>query len=236
MRDTQIAPAEIMGIAVAAAVSVGATIAGLARMDAPASVRRSASRAGSSVSGVVSEIPSLMDRARRQLQSVDMAPIREDATQRASHLRDDATVRATALRDDAAQRASHLIEQVGGKTTELVQALPPRDVVMQAVGERAAHLRDLATEAAHRGEATAQPAVSSALGAVREESVKAGRVAKSAGSDMLALTAWASIGAALVWFGVLSPAQRERVRSAIMRGVEEVTLMVQDFRGYDEDF
>lgn len=236
MRDSQIAPAEIMGIAVAAAVSVGATIAGLARMDAPAGVRRSASRAGSSVSGVVSELPTLMDRARRQLQAVDVAPLRDDATQRASSLRDDATVRATALREDAAQRASQLFEQVGGKTSELVQALPPRDVVLQAVGDRAAHLRDLASDAAHRGEATAQPAVSSALDTVREESVKAGRAAKSAGSDMLALSAWASLGAALVWFGVLTPEQRERVKSAIMRAVEEVNLLVQDFRGYDEAF
>lgn len=236
MRDSQLAPSEIMGIAVAAAVSVGATVAGLARMDAPAGVRRSASRASNSVSGIAAEIPSLMERVKQQLQSVDYAPVRAEAAQRAQDVREDGVQRAQQLREDGMHLAANLFEQASGKASELVHNLPPREAVMQTVGERATQLRDRASELAQRGEENAQPAVSTALDTVREESAKAGRAAKSAGSDMLALSLWATVGAVLVWFGILSAEQRERIKTGAMRAVEEVSLLIQDFRGYDEDY
>ena len=58
---------------------------------------------------------------------------------------------------------------------------------------------------------------------------------RSATQDSLAALAWLSIGAAVVYFGLLSDERREQVKSALCAAVEQARLLALDLQGYEPE-
>ena len=65
--------------------------------------------------------------------------------------------------------------------------------------------------------------------------VRAASSTKNATQEALAALAWLSIGAAIVYFGLLSDQRREQVKSALCAAVEQARLLALDLQGYEPE-
>lgn len=106
-----------------------------------------------------------------------------------------------------------------------------QESILPAAASAIETLVDQAAEARDR----AQPATASVVATGAETAEVVVSKTTSAARESLALLAWLSAAAALVYFVILNEERRERLRNFIVGVVDQTQLLVQDFQGYEED-
>lgn len=88
------------------------------------------------------------------------------------------------------------------------------------------------------GEVTSQASqkFSGASGSLEERSRNAAQVAAQGSRDTGAIVAWAAVGGGLIYYAFLDAVQREKLRAAGSRVLQEAREIYRDVQGYDDDF
>lgn len=80
----------------------------------------------------------------------------------------------------------------------------------------------------------AEPATMNFVSASREHASHAVEATTSAARETVATLFWLIAASTVVYVALLSPDRREKVKSALCQGWEQLLLLTRDFQGYDE--
>ncbi len=172
-------------------------------------------------------IPSIVDGAGR---------LRKNVTEQAR------TIDTDELRDSSkhlADDAAEWLRQAGATVSTAMQdsVLPAMKPVAKDVSERAGdvyeQVRDRTEDARKRnGRFPGAKVVASGRDSAQQAVQTSTNVAKDTVSSLL----WLSIASALIYLVLLSPERREQVKSAVFDAIEQIRLLIGDFKGYETEF
>lgn len=139
------------------------------------------------------------------------------------------------LADDAAEWLRHAGSTVS--TTMHDSVLPAVKPVAKDVSEKAGDIYEQARERAEdaRKRNDSFPGAK-AVASGRDSAQHAVQTSTNAAKDTLSSLIWLTIASALVYLVLLSPERREQVKSAAFDAIEQVRLLVGDFKGYETEF
>lgn len=137
--------------------------------------------------------------------------------------------------DEAAEQLRHAGETVSKRfQDDVLPAVTPfvKDATSYAE-DTLGRLKDRAGDARRsNGRVPGAKAVASG----KQSAQNALQTTSKAASDSFASVLWLAISGALVYFILLSPERREQVKSAVYDAVEQVRLLIGDFKGYETEF
>lgn len=137
--------------------------------------------------------------------------------------------------DEAAEHLRHAGESVS-KTIQQ-DVMPVVAPVVKDASERAGELieqvRERADEVRHRNDSFPG---SKAITSGKDSAQGAIQTTSRAATDSLAALLWLALSSALIYLVLLSPERRERVKSAAFDAIEQVRLLIGDFKGYETEF
>jgi hypothetical protein len=225
-REATFTAPEIVGIATAAAASLGGIIVALGRSQAAAARKQ------------VPPLANVPDTARHQFEHgrevarsaaaavADAYPgMRESAADFLARAAESAAPRASRVGDLAATGAQ------SARSTGTIVLERLQDVVVPTAVDALSSLRDQASDATSRVGAPTT-SVAARGGAIADAAVAK---STSAARESVALLFWLSAAMSLVYLVLLNEERREKVRSFVFGAYEQTRLLVQDFQGYEED-
>lgn len=172
-------------------------------------------------------IPSIVDRAEK---------VRKGVTEQAKNVdTDDLSDTSRQLADDAAE----WLRQAGSTVSETMQksVLPTVKPVAKDVSVRAGDVygqaRGRAAKARKRNDKFPG---AKAVAAGRDSAQHAVQTSTNAAKDTLSSLLWLTIASALVYLVLLSPERREQVKTAVFDAIEQIRLLIGDFKGYETEF
>lgn len=172
-------------------------------------------------------IPVVIDSATRARKSV--------AEQAKNTDTDELIEKSRHYADEAADQLRH----AGASVSKTFQkdVMPAVAPVVKDASERAGELfeqvRGRAEDARKRNDSfPGAKAVSSGKQSAQGALQSTGQAA----TDSIAALMWLAISSALIYMVMLSPERRERVKSAAFDAIEQVRLLIGDFKGYETEF
>lgn len=184
---------------------------------------------GKAFSGILQDsvIPVVVDSATR---------VRKNVSEQARNTDTDELIdRSRHYADEVAEHLRHAGEAVS-KTIQK-DVVPVVAPVMKDAGERASELleqvRDRADDVKHRNDSFPG---SKAVASGKDSAHSALQTSSKAATDSLAALMWIALSSALIYLVLLSPERRERVKSAAFDAVEQIRLLIGDFKGYETEF
>ena len=172
-------------------------------------------------------IPAVIEGATR---------VRNTVTEQAKNTDTDEIVeKSRHYADEAAEHLRHAGESVS--RTFHKDVMPAVSPVLKDASEMAGDLfenvRERADDMKHRNDGfPGAKAVSSG----KDSAHSALQTSSRAATDTLSALVWLVISSALVYLVLLSPERRERVKSAMFDVIEQVRLLIGDFKGYETEF
>ncbi|MCO5175516.1 MAG: hypothetical protein M9890_00830 [Thermomicrobiales bacterium] len=147
------------------------------------------------------------------------------------------TAKPTADRAASSLPSSDELRAAGTTVIEKFQ-----ETVVPAAADAIHQIRDRVEE--NRDRSPQAPALLAATGATAQRAVdrssqtmhRAVESSRNAAQETLAAAAWMTIAGTLLYFVLLSDEQREKVKSFVVGAFEQVQLLIQDFRGYEDEF
>ncbi|CAN5182042.1 hypothetical protein BH23CHL1_BH23CHL1_09200 [soil metagenome] len=172
-------------------------------------------------------IPTIVERAEK---------IRKNVSDQAKNIdTDELADTSRHLADDAAEWLRYAGSTVSATMHDSV--LPAVKPVAKDVSERAGdvyeQVRDRAEEARKRNDRFPGAKV---VASGRDSAQHAMHTSTSAAKDTLSSVLWLTIASALVYLVLLSPERREQVKTAAFDAIEEIRLLIGDFKGYETEF
>lgn len=174
-----------------------------------------------------SVLPAVIDGAARVRKSVQEQAKNTDT--------DEIIEKSRHYADEAAEHLRHAGESVSRTfQKDVVPAVAP---VMKDASEKASDLfdqvRERADDVRHRNDSLPG---AKALSSGKDSAQGAIHSTSKAATDSIAALMWLAISSALIYLVLLSPERRERVKSAAFDAVEQVRLLIGDFKGYETEF
>ena len=238
MERSNLGTAEVVGIATAAAAAIGGIVVALSRGGAdpePApmmnidrqaladtfssGVERSRDSAMSAIDSAVQNYPEMRDNVVNMIR------------------RFSETAKPTADRAVTSLPSTDELRSAGSTVIDKLQ-----ETVIPAAADALHQIRDRVDE--NRDRALQAPALLAATGATAQRAVdkssqtmhRAVETSRNAAQETMAAAAWMTIAGTLLYFVMLSDEQREKVKSFVVGAFEQVQLLIQDFRGYEDEF
>lgn len=221
-----------------------------ARDYAAVQVGRSADIARAYGSDAASMAESGVDRARSQgkalstqLQEVvfptiveTAEKIRKNVSEQAKNVdTDDLVDTSRQVADDAAEWLRQAGSTVSAKMHDSV--LPAVKPVAKDVSEKAGDIyeqvRERAEDARKRNDSFPG---AKAMASGRDSAQHAVHTSTNAAKDTVSSLVWLSIASTLIYLVLLSPERREQVKTAAFDAIEQVRLLIGDFKGYETEF
>lgn len=172
-------------------------------------------------------LPVVMDNATRVKKSV--------AEQAKNADTDEILEKSRHYADEAAEQLRHAGESVS-KTFQK-DVMPAVAPVVKDASERAGELFE---QVKSRAEDTRKRNDSfpgaKAVASGKQSAQGAMQTTGQAATDSLAALMWIVVSSALIYLVLLSPERRERVKSAAFDAIEQVRLLIGDFKGYETEF
>jgi hypothetical protein len=172
-------------------------------------------------------IPAVIDSATR---------VRDTVAEQAKNTDTDEIVeKSRHYADEAVEHLRHAGESVSRTfQKDVMPAVTPvlKDASDMA-GDLLENVRERADDMKHRNDRfPGAKAVSSG----KDSAHSALQTSSKAATDTLAALMWLALSSALVYLVLLSPERRERVKSATFDVIEQVRLLIGDFKGYETEF
>jgi hypothetical protein len=149
--------------------------------------------------------------------------------------KDEIVERSRQYADEAAEHLRHAGENVSRTFQKDVMPVvaPVIKDASEMAGELFENVRDRADDIKHRNDRfPGAKAVSSG----KESAHSALQSSSKAATDTLAALMWLLLSSVVVYLVLLSPERRERVKSATFDVIEQVRLLIGDFKGYETEF
>ncbi len=179
-------------------------------------------------------VHSVADQASAGLRSAShRAPAvnRERLSQEAKQIADQAATSAVEMWERARER-SHAISDAVPSREQLSAAAASIDRTARGAGEAVQERVALARDRAK----SIEPAVEARVAAAKEKSVEIADDAVETGRNMFALILWIGAAVAAIYFLLLNRERREQIWSVTKEVASEARDMVNDLRGYDQEF
>lgn len=172
-------------------------------------------------------IPTVVERAEK---------IRRNVSDQAKNIDTDNLVESSrSLADDAAEWLRYAGSTVSATMQDSV--LPAVKPVAKDVSERAGdvygQVRDRAEDARKRNDKFPG---AKAVASGKDSAQHAMQTSTNAAKDTMSSLLWLTIASALVYLVLLSPERREQVKTAAFDAVEQIRLLIGDFKGYETEF
>lgn len=148
---------------------------------------------------------------------------------------DELLERSRHLADDAAQQ----LRQAGASVSKTFQkdVLPAVTPVVKDATERA---EEFVEQLKHRAEDSKGRKGSlpgtKAVASGKESAQHAVQTTTKAASDSLSTLMWLLVSSAIIYLVMLSPERREKVKSAAYNAIDQIKLLIGDFKGYETEF
>ena len=155
-----------------------------------------------------------------------VTPVIKDLRKQASPLLGGATAAASSILGTAESRAR------GARLWAEKDALPEVRIAVADVTHKAAER----AKSAEVRVASVSAGATGTLSAVEDRTRHAASVAAQGTKDTGAIVFWGTVAGGLVFYALLSDAQRERVKAAALRIGSEAREIYRDVQGYDEEF
>lgn len=155
-----------------------------------------------------------------------VTPVIKDLRKQASPLLGEATAAASSILGTAESRAR------GARLWAEKDALPEVRIAVADVTHKAAER----AKSAEVRVASVSAGATGTLSAVEDRTRHAASVAAQGTKDTGAIVFWGTVAGGLVFYALLSDAQRERVKAAALRIGSEAKEIYRDVQGYDEEF
>jgi hypothetical protein len=172
-------------------------------------------------------VPMVVDSATRARKNVSKQAKNTDT--------DELIKKSRHFADEAADQLRHAGETVARTVQkDVIPAVAP---VMKDVSEFAEDLFDQAKDRA--GDARKSKdrfPGSKTVSSGKDSAQHALHTSSQAATDTLATLVWLTISSALIYLVLLSPERRERVKSAAFDAIEQIRLLIGDFKGYETEF
>lgn len=172
-------------------------------------------------------IPTIVDRAGK---------IRKNVSEQAKNVdTDDLADTSRQLADDAAE----WLRQAGSTVSATMHdtVLPAVKPVAKDVSERAGdvyeQVRERAEDARKRNDSFPG---AKAVASGRDTAQHAMQTSTNAAKDTVSSLLWLTIASAVVYLVLLSPERREQVKAAAFDAIEQIRLLIGDFKGYETEF
>lgn len=175
----------------------------------------------------------------RDLVGVLAGNLRQYADQAAARS-EELAAKSRTLKEDVSQAARERTDE-----THLDLGTRLRETVFPVLQTAAATTSQRTSEALESARERAESAVESsasddgrasrAVAQVQESGQQIVSGTTQAAKDTAATLVWLSIASAVVYFAMLSPERREKVKSALCGGLEQVRLLALDFKGYEPE-
>lgn len=204
-------------------------------------LRRAAKQASKKLQAAESKAPSRDDAGTlvRDLFGVLAGNLRqyaEQAAARSEGLGTQSRAVAHEVTQSARQRTGDVQVDLGTRLRESV--VPALHAAAAATTQRTGEALESARERAEsmaESSASEDGRTSRAVTQVQESSQQIVAGTTQAAKDTAATLVWLSIASAIVYFAMLSPERREKVKSALCGGLEQVRLLALDFKGYEPE-
>ena len=172
-------------------------------------------------------IPTIVEKAEK---------IRKNVSDQAKNIdANDLVDSSRHLADDAAEWLRYAGSTVSATMHDSV--LPAVKPVAKDVSERAGdvyeQVRDRAEDARKRNDKFPGAKV---VASGRDSAQHAMQTSTNAAKDTLSSLLWLTIASALVYLVLLSPERREQVKTAAFDAIEQIRLLIGDFKGYETEF
>jgi len=172
-------------------------------------------------------IPAVIDSATR---------VRKTVAEQAKNTDTDEIIeKSRHYADEAAEHLRHAGESVS--KTFHKDVMPAVSPVLKDASEMAGDLlenvRERAEDVKHRNDRFPG---AKAMTSGKESAHGALQTSSRAATDTLSALMWLALSSAIVYLVLLSPERRERVKSATFDVIEQVRLLVGDFKGYETEF
>jgi hypothetical protein len=119
-------------------------------------------------------------------------------------------------------------ERARSTGTDLVERV--HDTLIPTV----AALLESARESTADVAAQTDSAVGSAVASAEDVAARAVNATTNVVRDTFATLFWLAAAAAVIYFALLSPERRERVKRLLYGGLEQARLLMRDFQGYED--
>lgn len=172
-------------------------------------------------------IPTIVEKAEK---------LRKNVSEQAKNIdTDDLVDNSRQLADEAADWLRYAGSTVSATMHDSV--LPAVKPVAKDVSKRAGdvyeQVRDRADDARKRNDRFPG---AKAVASGRDSAQHAMQTSTNAAKDTVSSLLWLTVASALVYLVLLSPERREQVKSAAFDAIEQIRLLIGDFKGYETEF
>jgi hypothetical protein len=229
-RSSTFTTPEIVGIAAAAATALGGVIVALGRSQSNGHATRPELTQTASLGALGTATTQQLERGKSVAKSAKSylgsayPEILHTAGEVLTKASETAKPQATRAVSAATSRAEQARATGGSMLERLQESIGPATHAIDAVRDQAAVARE-----------RARPVASSIVTTGATKADVAATKSTNAAREMVALVAWLSLAASLVYLVILDDERRERVKNALFGAFEQAQLLLQDFQGYEED-